>query len=82
MSYQGTVDFCASKKMRLCTFDEYCPNGRLNKPDEGNAFNSLKKFKLNFETGVGASGTHRTFENLGIAGYRENLRNWVPIGKI
>ena len=41
VSYQGIVDFCASKKMRLCTFDEYCPNGRLNKPDEGNAFNSF-----------------------------------------
>ena len=26
------------------------------------------------------AGTHRNFENLGSAGYWEDLRNWVPLG--
>ena len=34
-SYQNYTDFCASKGGRICTFEEYCPNGEF-----GNLFDS------------------------------------------
>ena len=39
-SYNSGEQFCASRAMRLCTFEEYCPNGEF-----GDTHKTLKSFK-------------------------------------
>ena len=49
-------------------------------PDFQNSSKKLSDLWIDSDwlrSNAGAASTHRNFENFGIAGYRENLRNWV-----
>ena len=49
-SYNGGEQFCASRAMRLCTFEEYCPNGEF-----GETHKTLKSSKWQLTSPEGES---------------------------
>jgi len=89
-SYNGGEQFCASRAMRLCTFEEYCPNGEF-----GETHKTLKSSKWQSKTPEGEIFSE-LYQLPGIEWQKDswapfydpdaidqkggNVNNWVQVG--